>query len=218
MLYVYPETFPTEVLDLCRDDPRFLPYFDIPMQHASRKVLSRMGRPGSGERYLDLIRCIRRAVPSAVIRTSFLVGFIGEGEKEFAELLRFQREAELDWAGTFTYSVEEGTPAYAYRDEVPPAEVAAHRKEVVDVAQEEITACRLDAYVGRKLDLLVEERVEGENLALARAYAHAPEVDGAVVLHTGGEEAEGGRIQPGAVVPGVVLRRNGIDLEARPAD
>jgi ribosomal protein S12 methylthiotransferase len=212
MLYIYPESFPTPVLDLCRSDPRFLPYFDIPFQHAAEPVLRRMGRPGSSAEYLRLVERIRTTLPDAVIRSSLLVGFAGETDADFAELLRFQRTAELDWAGAFVYSIEEGTPAYRYRDAVPEPRVATHRKAVVEEVQESITKERLSRFVGKRLDLLVEERVVDEDLALARAYLHAPEVDGLVVLHTSEELA------PGQVVRGIVTRRNGVDLEARLVD
>mgnify|MGYP006277453703 CR=1 FL=1 len=213
LLYIYPESFPLDVLELMSRDARFVPYFDIPFQHASEPVLRRMGRPGSAEEYLRLIERIRLASPGSVIRTSLLVGFVGETDEDFARLLEFQRQAEIDWLGTFTYSAEEGTPAYAARDEAPPPELAVKRKEVIDAVQQDITARRLETFVGRALDVLIEEPVEGEELVLARAYAHAPEVDGAVVLHTGDRRAE---FPPGSVVQGVITRRNGIDLEARP--
>jgi ribosomal protein S12 methylthiotransferase len=217
MLYIYPETFPREVLEICRSDSRFLPYFDIPMQHAATSVLRRMGRPGTSRRYRELISEIREALPDSILRTSFLVGFVGETDDEFNELLQFQQAAPIEWVGTFTYSVEEGTPAYARRDQVPDATVAARRKAAIEARQQEITAARLDRFVGRSLDVLIEELVQGEEIALGRGFLHAPEVDGAVVLHTGDLGApQAAAIAPGAVIPAVITRRNGIDLEARP--
>jgi len=204
-LYIHPDHFPEELLSLAAADPRLLTYFDLPFQHASESVLARMGRRGTAAGYLGLVRRIRRALPQAVLRSTFLVGFPGETEKDFRALLAFQQEAELDWAGFFTYSREEGTAAYSMGQRVA-AKLAAHRKARLEQAQQAITERRLERHVGRELEVLIEEPVSGEALALGRAYLQAPEVDGAVVVKAAG-------LQAGQRCRVRIERRNGVDLE-----
>jgi ribosomal protein S12 methylthiotransferase len=206
LLYLHPDHFPDGLVDLAASEPRILPYFDIPFQHASSGLLARMGRRGSADSYLKLVRSIRECLPDAVIRSTFLVGFPGESEEDLKELLRFQRDSALDWAGVFAYSREEGTPAYRLRGSVP-GRLAAERKRAVEENQRPISESRLDRQVGRTLDVLVEERIQGERLYLGRAYLQAPEVDGLVLIK--GEGLEAGRMAPVRID-----RRAGIDLEA----
>jgi ribosomal protein S12 methylthiotransferase len=203
-LYIHPDHFPGELLELAAD-PRLLPYFDLPFQHASPAVLRRMGRRGSAESYLSLLQRIRGALPHAVLRSTFLVGFPGESEEDFRLLLDFQRRAELDWAGFFTYSREEGTAAFQLGPRVAHR-TAGERQRELERAQAEITARRLDRHVGSELDVLIEEPVQGEALALGRAYLQSPEVDGLLVVK--GEGLEAGRLYRVRVE-----RRNGVDLE-----
>ncbi len=206
LLYIHPDRFPYGVLDVMARDPRVLPYFDIPFQHASARVLSRMGRSGSAAAYLDLIRSIRDANGLAVIRSTFLVGFPGETDEDFAELEDFQKNARLDWAGVFCYSREEGTAAYGFKGRVPKS-LAASRKQRLEENQTGITERSLDRFVGREVRVLVEEEVKGECLYLCRAFIHAPEIDGLVVL-------KGEGLVPGTLVNARITKRNGIDLEA----
>lgn len=208
MLYIHPERFPREILGIAAADPRLLPYFDLPMQHADSRVLRGMARAATAQDYLSLISDIRDALPDAVLRTSLLVGFPGEDEAAFEKLLEFQQKAAFDWLGVFEYSPEEGTPAYRrHGDHVEPE--AAARRARLEEAQLPITHARLDRFVGREMDVLVEEEVEGEEFAIGRGFPQAPEVDGLVVLRTGGQHLE-----PGRTVRARVLRRNGVDLEA----
>jgi len=203
-LYIHPDHFPGELLELAAD-PRLLPYFDLPFQHASPAVLRRMGRRGSAESYLALLDRIRETLPRAALRSTFLVGFPGESDEDFRRLLDFQRRAELDWAGFFTYSREEGTAAFDLGPRVPGKTAEARRREL-ERAQEAITARRLERHVGSQLDVLIEEPVQGQALALGRAYLQAPEVDGLVVLKASG-------LQPGQMYRARIERRNGVDLE-----
>jgi ribosomal protein S12 methylthiotransferase len=204
-LYIHPDHFPEELLGLAAD-PRLLPYFDLPFQHASPAVLRRMGRKGSAESHLALLGRIREALPRAVLRSTFLVGFPGESDRDFRLLLDFQRRAELDWAGFFAYSREEGTAAFNLGPRVPARTAEARRREL-EQAQEAITAQRLERHVGSELEVLVEEPVQGQPLALGRAYLQAPEVDGLVVLKAAG-------LQAGRIYRARIERRNGVDLEA----
>ncbi len=212
LLYIHPDNFPRRILDNCARDPRILPYFDLPFQHASPRVLRAMNRRGDSASYLALIADIRAAVPDATIRSTFLVGFPGETEEDFRALLDFQAAARLDWLGSFTYSREEGTAAYGMAGRVAK-KVAAERKAAIEELQTRISEERMDRFVGRKLRLLVEEKVEGEDgLYLARAACQAPEVDGATVLSADTE------LVPGTFVTGLVFGRAGFDLDAAHRD
>lgn len=210
MLYIHPDRFPRELISACARDVRILPYFDIPFQHASTPVLRAMNRSGDADGYLGLIRDIRAALPDAVIRSTFLVGFPGEGEEDFAALRRFQDEARLDWLGAFAYSREEDTPAFGFKGRVPKRVALARKKEIED-AQRPITEAALGRWVGTDQRALVEERIEGEDLAIARAAMNAPDVDGAVVI-------VGGDLKPGDAVRVRITAVRGVDLEAVPRD
>lgn len=211
MLYLYPDRFPEGVLELAKTEKRLLPYFDLPFQHASGRLLKLMGRRGDDAEYLDLMARIRETVPDAVIRSTFIVGFPGERESDFQTLLDFQQKAKIDWMGVFTYSREEGTPAYrmqsedAFELQRPQAE---KRKQILEEAQAEITAVSLDRWVGRNLDVLIEEPIKGSDMALGRSFLQAQEVDGLVVVHGAG-------LSSGQMVHTKVTKRNGVDLEAR---
>jgi ribosomal protein S12 methylthiotransferase len=214
LLYIHPDHFPRPVLGLLRDDPRFLPYFDLPFQHGSPGILRAMNRRGDPAGSLDLIAEIREALPDAVIRSTFLTGFPGETEGDFQELLDFQERARLDWAGVFTYSREEGTAAYSMKGRVP-AKIARERKALIEERQIPITGERMDRFVGRELEVLVEEALPdpeagpepGEGaLYLGRLFCHAPEVDGAAVITAAA-------LGPGDLVRGRVFARAGFDLE-----
>jgi len=217
-LYIYPEHFPEALLERCAADPRLLPYFDIPVQHAAAPVLKRMGRPATAEQNLALIDRIRDRLPAAMIRSTFLVGFYGETDADFAALVDFQRRARIDWLGVFTYSPEDGTPAERFEGRLDlPVKAAEKRRDELMRLQEPITYERVDRLVGTDMDILIEEFVPDEPLALGRGYAHAPEVDGAVVVLTGDErERTAAGIEPGRRVRCRVIRRNGLDLEAVP--
>jgi ribosomal protein S12 methylthiotransferase len=212
LLYIHPEHFPHGVLALCKEDARLLPYFDLPFQHASFPVLRAMGRRAGGEENLELIADIRRELPQAVIRSTFLLGFPGETDKDFEALLEFQGKAAFDWLGCFTYSPEEDTPAELLHRKKAlkvPVKIAKERKKIIEERQTAITEKRLERLSGQRAELLVEEPVQGENLCLARAWFQAPEVDGLTVLHT-----QGAKPQPGTRVRAKLLGRSGFDMEA----
>jgi ribosomal protein S12 methylthiotransferase len=214
LLYMHPDHFPLPILDIMERDTRFLPYFDIPFQHASPKILSAMNRHGDAAGYIALVETIRSRIPAAVIRSTFLLGFPGETDADFAALLDFQHTIRLDWLGCFSYSREEDTPAYAMPQQVPP-KIAAQRKQKIEKRQISITEQNMDRFVGQNLNVLLEEQISGEenkpntHFWLGRLYCHAPEVDGAAVL-TGGAE-----LKAGEVVPCTVVGRRGFDLEVR---
>jgi ribosomal protein S12 methylthiotransferase len=205
LLYIHPDHFPHGILDIVAADPRFLPYFDLPFQHASPGILRAMGRRGEPDRNVALVSEIRARLPLAAIRSTFLLGFPGETDADFEQLLDFQDQARLDWVGAFTYSREEDTPAYSMGGRVTKT-TAARRKAEVEVRQVPITERALDARLGTTLEVLVEEQVEGEDMSIGRGYLQAPDVDGLIVVRR--------RLPPGTVTRARITRRNGVDLEA----
>ncbi len=209
MLYIHPDTFPEGLIELCAERKKILPYFDIPFQHADPAVLRAMRRTGSPEIYLSLINRIRTALPDAVIRTTLMLGFPGEDRKAFNTLLSFVEKAKFDWMGSFTYSREEDTPAYDMRgeEEHEKAQVKARKwQKELEAVQERITAEQLERHVGHEYPVLIEEKVEGEDLAIGRIYAQAPDVDGLTVVMGRG-------MKPGDVVRAGIRKVRGIDLE-----
>lgn len=214
LLYIHPDFFPLELLDIVAKEKRILPYFDIPFQHASKSILKGMGRKGSSREYLKLVDAIRTKIPESVIRSTFMVGFPGETAAHRKELLDFQTRASLDWVGTFIYSREEDTRAYSMRGSLAHrfAQAPASKfKRKLELNQTEITERQMDRFVGLDLDVLIEEKVEAESMALGRAYLHAAEVDGSVVVLSD-------KAVPGKIMECRITGRNGIDLEAVPLD
>jgi ribosomal protein S12 methylthiotransferase len=206
ILYIHPDKFPLPILDIMARDRRFLPYFDIPFQHGSAKILALMNRRGGAETYLGLIAAIRARLPAAVIRSTFMTGFPGETEEDFAALLDFQEKARLDWLGCFAWSREEDTPAWAMKNRVPK-KTALARKAILEERQTPITEKNMDRFTGGVYDALVEEKIE-DRLYLGRLYCQAPEVDGSAVIRCGD-----GRLEPGTFAPGRVFARTGFDLQ-----
>lgn len=210
MLYIHPDDFPTELPRLVNARANILPYFDIPFQHAAIPILHGMGRMGSSGQYLDLIGDIRETLPDAVIRSTFMLGFPGEKRKHIDELLGFVEKAQLDWAGIFIYSPEEGTPAFGERTASAHKRAASRAegwKQELEHLQNSITEKQLDRWVGREFDVLIEEKIEQEDLLIGRMFAQAPEVDGSTVVLT-----DSGK--PGDIIRCGIRRRVGIDLEA----
>ncbi|MBI9095704.1 MAG: 30S ribosomal protein S12 methylthiotransferase RimO [Sphaerochaeta sp.] len=210
LLYIHPDAFPAELPRFIVDNPKVLPYFDIPFQHAATPILRSMGRTGTKESYLSLIESIRATVPGAVVRSTILLGYPGEDEDAYGELLDFIERAQLDWMGSFLYSREEGTKAYDLRNQKEHAKahkVAAIFQKKLEKRQQAITEARLERFVGKEYDVLIEEKIEQEDLAIGRIYSQAPEVDGLTVVM-------GHNLVPGSVVKCGIRAVKGIDLEA----
>jgi ribosomal protein S12 methylthiotransferase len=176
--YVYPYPHVDEVIPLMAEG-KILPYLDIPFQHASKKVLKAMKRPANADNVLERLNKWRAICPDLVIRSTFIVGFPGETEEDFQELLEFLKEAQLDRVGCFTYSPVEGATANELADHVPE-EVKEERKARFMEVQAEISAAKLAAKVGRTLTVVVDEI--DEQGAVCRSYADAPEIDGMVYV------------------------------------
>jgi len=185
--YVYPYPHVDEVIPLMAER-RLLPYLDVPFQHASQRILKLMKRPANAQDNLDRIRAWRSMCPDLTIRSTFIVGFPGETEGEFDELLTFIEQADLDRVGCFAYSPVDGAAANELPDHVPEA-IKEERRERFMSTQAQISARRLRMTIGRTLDVLVDSITDGR--AIARSAADAPEIDGVVTIEDGGSLAAG---------------------------
>jgi ribosomal protein S12 methylthiotransferase len=177
VMYMHPDHFDEEILSSFRDSRKVLHYFDLPVQHGSDEVLVKMGRIKKSEELLEMIFSIRRVLSDAAIRSSVIVGFPGEKEKNFEELLEFLKVAKFERLGCFIYSDEEGTVASELQDKVDE-EIAKERMEEVLSLQAELAKESLSRFVGEELEVLVERSTK--NYYVARSHLDAPEVDGIV--------------------------------------
>src|SRR5690606_3071907 len=200
--YVYPYPHVDEVIPLMAEG-RILPYLDIPFQHASPRILRLMKRPASAEKVLQRLEAWRSACPEITVRSTFIVGFPGETEAEFEELLQFLEEAELDRVGCFAYSPVEGAAANTLPDPVPEAVKEERRARFME-KQAAISARKLQRKVGRRLRVLVDAPGVG------RTAADAPEIDG-VVRFKGAR----GAVRPGDLAEVLIERADAHDLYGR---
>ena len=187
--YVYPYPHVDEVIPLMAAG-KILPYLDIPFQHANKRILKLMKRPANAENVLERIKKWREICPEITLRSTFIVGFPGETEEEFEELLDFLEEAQLDRVGAFMYSPVEGAVANELPDHIPPA-VQEERLGRLMQLQAEISAERLKRRIGKTMQVLVDE-VDDEG-AIARSSADAPDIDGVVYINEG-QELEVGQL------------------------
>ncbi len=189
-LYAYPNKITGKLLETIASHEKICSYMDVPLQHASPTVLKRMKRGGGAEIFLKSIEKMRRTIPELTLRTSFIVGFPGETEKEFEELCDFVREAEFDWMGAFGYSDQEGASAFAAEDKLSEKEIERRRKHLMQI-QRKISKKNKKALVGKEVDLLLEGTSEETDLLFeARTSMHAPEIDGKVFVNDIPEEIE----------------------------
>jgi len=191
--YVYPYPHVDEVLDRMTDDATrggLLPYLDVPFQHASPRILKLMKRPANAEGTLRRIESWRNSRPDLVICSTFIAGFPGETEREFADLLEFLEAAQLDRVGCFAYSPVDGAAANALPDPVPDA-IKEERRAQFMAVQARISAARLARRVGASMPVLVDSVDKAQNVAIARSAADAPEIDGTVRVERGGALAVG---------------------------
>lgn len=220
LLYIHPDHLPLDILPVMAADPRLLPYFDIPFQSGSDPIIKAMNRIGTGADYTELIQRIKSqpwnpCLGAAAVRSTFLVGFPGETDDHAQQTLDFIRAIEPDWAGSFTYSREEDTPAGKMENQVPK-KTAEKRNKALQQLQERVTAKCLARRVGRTYDVLIEEVIEGgdgegNGLAIGRCWFQAPEVDGAVVVSYDPEE-HSQLVASGRMVPVLVTGTSGVDL------
>ena len=189
-LYAYPNKITGRLLETIAAHDKICSYVDVPLQHASAGVLKRMKRGGSGDLFLRTIEKMRRTMPGVTLRTSFIVGFPGETEKEFEELCEFVREAQFDWMGAFGYSDQDGAGAYTLEKKLSPKEIERRRKRLMQI-QRQISKKRKKALVGKEFDLVLEGTSEETDLLLeGRTAMHAPEIDGKVFVNEFPESVE----------------------------
>ncbi len=179
IMYAYPGFVTDRLIETIATRPQILHYLDMPLQHASRSMLLRMRRPANLEWVHSTIDKMRTAMPDLSIRTTFIVGYPGETEAEFGELLDFVKTTQFDRVGTFTYSFEENTPSADQADHLPEDVKAARRDALMEV-QQNISLARNQAWVGKTIPVLTEG--QGDGITIARSYRDAPEIDGYVLI------------------------------------
>jgi ribosomal protein S12 methylthiotransferase len=192
VLYAYPGYVTDELIEVMASSPQILHYLDIPLQHAHPDVLKRMKRPSNIEWVYQTIEKMRKAMPDLAIRTTFIVGYPGETEKEFSDLIRFTEEMKFDHVGCFTYSREAGTSSASLNDDVSE-ELKLERLERLMLAQEKISLQKNQALIGKVLPVIVEGINDEDDIVVGRSYRDAPEIDGMVFAEG---QAEIGQIIP----------------------
>jgi ribosomal protein S12 methylthiotransferase len=189
-LYAYPNKITGRLLATIAAHDNICSYIDVPLQHASATVLKRMKRGSGADLFLRSIEKMRRVIPGVTLRTSFIVGFPGETEKEFEELCSFVKEAAFDWMGAFGYSDQEGAGAFDHDKKLSPREIESRRKLLMSI-QKKISRAKKKSLVGREFDLLLEgTSTESDLLLEGRTAMHAPEIDGKVFVNDYPEENE----------------------------
>lgn len=218
LLYIHPDHFNPDVLDLMQKDSRLLPYFDIPFQSGDDSIIKKMNRKGTAASYKKIVSTIREKLPESCIRTTFLTGFPEEGDKEASNTESFLKDIKSDWSGCFSYSKEDDTPAEKFKKQVP-FKKAQKRADSLTLIQSEITMESLKNRVGKYYDVLIEEVIENkegsdEGFAIGRAWFDAPEVDGSfVVRYDLDDEKLVKNIYPGSVVKVKALASSEVDVD-----
>ena len=181
VLYCYPEEIYPELIDTMKMQPKICHYLDLPIQHASDRILKRMGRKTTKDDLVQLIGALRKAMPDIVLRTTLITGFPGEPEEDHHEVLDFIDEMEFDRLGVFTYSREDGTPAASMPDQIDEETKAARKDRIMEL-QQEISLDKGENRVGSVMEVVIEGKVADEDAYIARSYADAPGVDGYVFI------------------------------------
>ena len=211
-LYAYPNKITTRLLETIARHDNVAKYLDVPLQHASANVLRRMKRGGTADRFLQIIERARAIVPGLVLRTSFIVGFPGENDEDFAELCKFVEAAKFDWLGVFSYSDEEGAQAFAHDQKVLKRTIEARRRKLMKL-QQKISAHAKREWIGREVELLIEgESEETELLWQGRTLAQAPEIDGKVLINDFGPHEE---LVPGTFYRAEITESHDYDVVAK---
>lgn len=212
LLYLYPTTIGDDTLAAMAECEKVCNYVDLPLQHASAPVLKRMKRPGDGARYAQLLDRMRTRVPGVALRSTFIVGFPGETDSEFRELLSFIKGVEFDHLGVFTYSHEEGTSAGTMVDDVPAA-VKRKRRNALMAEQKRIVARAQKRRLGQTVNVMIDgPSLEHELVLQGRLEGQAPDIDPVVYL----TECDPSAYRPGDVIEAVVTASRDYDLMVRP--
>jgi ribosomal protein S12 methylthiotransferase len=212
LLYLYPTTITSEVIDAIADLDKVVKYIDLPLQHASDPVLKRMKRPGTRKSYGRLLENIRSRIPNVALRTTFIVGFPGETAADFAELESFVEEIGFDHVGVFTYSHEEGTSAHDLKDDVPAA-TKRRRQDRLMARQRDLVTTRQHARLGERTRLVIDgPSPEHELVVQGRLAGQAPEIDPVVYL----TDCDPSTLSKGAFIDVEIVGAQEYDLVARP--
>ena len=183
VMYWYPEEIYDELIECMKTEPKFVHYLDIPIQHSCDAVLKRMGRRTGEADLRRIIKKLRERIPDLILRTTLITGFPGETREQFEDLCRFINEMEFNRLGVFPYSEEEGTPAAGLDDQIDEETKLSRRDELMEL-QQEISADLNRKMTGRRMDVLIEGYVPGEDVYIGRGYGDAPEVDGYIFVNT----------------------------------
>ena len=184
VLYCYPEEIYDELIQVMKKEKKICHYLDLPIQHASDRILKRMGRRTTRAQLTATIEKLRKEIPDIVLRTTLITGFPGETEADHQEVMEFVDEMEFDRLGAFTYSPEEGTPAETMEGQIPE-EVKEERRDEIMELQQEISLEKGNDRIGQELLVMIEGKVSGESAYIARTYGDAPKVDGYIFVQTG---------------------------------
>jgi len=206
LLYAHPAYITDELIACYRELPRLVPYVDLPLQHTNDRILADMRRRVTREQTLRLIEKLRDAVPGMAIRTTFIIGYPGETDEEFQQLLADVNAIRFDHMGAFAYSPEEGTTAFDLPGRVP-LDVVARRVDAIMVAQQEVVAERHRAMLGETLEVVIDASTEEPDLFIGRTATQAPDVDPVTLV-------EGEEILPGQFVRAEIVGADGYDLVA----
>jgi ribosomal protein S12 methylthiotransferase len=209
MHYAYPTGLTPNVIAAIRETPNVLPYLDLPLQHSHPEILRAMNRPWQGQVNDNIIERIKAALPNAVLRTTFIVGFPGETEAHFEHLHQFVQRHAFDHVGVFTFSPEEGTPAYNLPNSVPQ-ELMDDRRDTLMQAQQPISLRKNQAEIGKVVDVLIEQENPETGELIGRSARFAPDVDGLVYVH--------GEARLGAMVPVAIDDADVYDLYGHVVD
>ena len=207
LLYVYSAGITDRLVDIMARESRIVPYIDMPIQHASDRMLERMRRPERVRTLREKLAWLRGAIPDLAIRTTALVGFPGETDEDFRALIEFLEEAQFDRLGAFAYSPQEGTRAVAYEDDVPDGVKQERLSEALEV-QRSISAERLERFVGREVDVLIDALEQEDGVTAGRVQWQADDVDGVTYLE------RGGWAQPGDFVRARIIASEDYDFQA----
>ena len=205
ILYCYPEEITKELVEVVRSEPRIVPYFDMPIQHASDKILKAMGRRTNRKELEEIIGYIREQIPNVCLRTTLITGFPGETEEDHRELLSFVRRMKFDRLGVFTYSKEEGTPAAAMKNQVHPSTKKRRQKELM-LLQQQIAFDAAEKMKDKVLDVIIEGKIADEDVYVGRTYKDIPGVDSNIFVETKRE------LMTGDFIKAKVTGADGYDL------
>jgi len=181
LMYTFPGYVNEPLINLMASEPQILPYLDMPLQHADTDVLKAMRRPSDIVAVKDTLKHVRSVMPEIALRTTFIVGYPGEDEKAFQNLVDFVQDIQFDHVGIFAYSFEPGAPSEPLGDPIPE-HVKQERLEHLMQIQAEISLARNQRFIGKTIDVLVEGLDEANQIAIGRSYRDAPEIDGLVII------------------------------------